>query len=214
MQTCFLVGASPDVVRIDAQPDDFVIAVHGGMNYLMEWGIVPNMVVGDLCEADYNLPKDVLFIKTSPEKQGTDMALAFAEGYHRGMRHFVFTGAVGGRIDYNMANLQLMVRAAQIGAFTIAQGNSRCVTVLADKGELRLCGSGTVSVFAYGREATGVTIRGMRHNLENETLRGDTPRGVSNRLDGGEGFITMESGVLVVYWETSKVNNIEHLVNV
>jgi len=214
MQTCFLVGASPDAVRIDVQPEDFVIAVDEGANYLKEWGIVPDMIVGDLHEVDYDLPEDVLIIKTSPEKRGTDMSLAFAEGYHRGMRHFLFTGASGGRMNYTAANRQLLVRAARLGAFAMIQGNHECITTLTDKGELRLCGSGAVSVFAYGGEATGVTIRGMRHNMENETLRYDTPRGVNNYLDGGEGFITMESGVLMIYWEASKINLMEHFVNI
>ncbi|MCL1951905.1 MAG: thiamine diphosphokinase [Oscillospiraceae bacterium] len=214
MQTCYLVGASPDAVRIDPQPDDFVIAVDDGINYLKEWGVAPNMIVGDPRKAENDLPPGVLFIKSPPNKQGTDMALAFAEGYHRGMRYFVITGAGGGREDYSLANLQLMVRAAELGAFAVAQGNSHCVTTLTDKGELRLCGSGTVSIFAYGGEATGVTVRGMRRSMEGETLRCDTPRGINNYLDGGEGFITMESGVLVVHWETSKINVMKHFVNI
>jgi len=214
MQTCYLVGASPDAVRIEVQQDDFVIAVDGGENYLMDWGIIPNLIVGDLHAVNRDLPPGVSFIKRPSDKEGTDMAFAFAEGYHRGMRHFVITGAGGGREDYSLANLQLLVRAAELGAFAVAQGNNHCVTTLTDKGELRLCGSGTVSVFAYGKEATGITIRGMRHNMENATLRCDTPQGVNNHLDGGEGFITMESGVLAIFWETSAINVIEHFVNI
>ncbi|MCL2301164.1 MAG: thiamine pyrophosphokinase [Firmicutes bacterium] len=211
MQTCFIVGTSPDAVRIDVKPDDFVIAVENGVNYLKEWGVTPNMVVGDLPEND--LPQGVMVIRTAPEKQGSNMVLAFAEGYHRGLRHFVITGAGGGREDYSLANLQLLVRAAKLGAFAVAQGHNHCVTTLTDKGELRLCGGGTVSVLAYGHVATGVTIRGMRHNMENATLRCDTPEGVNNYLDG-EGLITMESGILAIFWETSAVNLIEHFVNI
>jgi len=214
MQTCYLVGASPDAVSIEPNADDFVIAVDAGAKYLREWGITPNMIVGDCYEPDYALPEDVLIIKTSREKRGTDMALAFAEGYHRGMRYFVFTGASGGHMNYTAANWQLLVRAAELGAFAMMHGTNECMTVLTDKGELRLCGRGRVSVFAYGGEATGVTIRGMRHSMERETLRGDTPRGVNNYLDGGEGFITMESGVLMIYWETSKIDLLEHFVNI
>ena len=214
MQTCYLVGAAPDAVRIEVQPDDFVIAVDEGVNYLREWGIVPNMIVGDLQEVDYELHENVRIIKTSPEKRSTDMVFAFSEGYRMGMRHFVITGASGGRrVDHSMATLQLLTRAAALGAFAMVMGNEQCVTAITDKGELRLSGKGIVSILAYSKEATGVTVRGMRDNKENVTLRSDTPRGVNNYLDG-EGFITMESGVLAIFWETNKVNLIEYFVNI
>ena len=133
------------------------------------------------------------------------MGLAFWEGYQRGLRRFVLTGASGGRMDHTMANLQLLVKAAELGAFALLRDETCCVTALSGQGELRLRGCGTVSVFAYGEEAAGISIQGMKYGLDRETLMGNAPRGVSNALEGGEGVITMESGTLLVFWEAAGV---------
>jgi len=134
------------------------------------------------------------------EKNETDMALAFREGYERGHRRFALVGAAGGRPDHTFANMQLLVKAASMGAFAQLYDGDYRVTALVKNGELRLKGTGTVSVFAAG-EASGVTLRGMKYALEGVTLRGDMPLGVSNSLEGGEALITMESGALLVFWE-------------
>ena len=114
-------------------------------------------------------------------------------------------------MDHTVANLQLLVKAAKLGTFAVMRDEAFCATALVNQGELHLRGSGTVSVFAYGKEATGVTIQGMKYNTARETLKGDAPRGVSNELQGGEGNITMESGVLLVFWDAA---GIEVSVNV
>ena len=209
MQTCYLVGAAPGAVRIEKQPGDYVIAADGGLDHLERWGLTPDFVVGDMDSLRGALPEDVPYKRVPAEKDDTDMALAFMEGYDRGQRRFVLTGASGGRMDHTAANLQLLVKAAKRGAFALLRDEACCVTALCREGELRLHGKGTVSVFAYGDQAGGVSISGMQYCLDRETLCGDSPRGVSNALDG-DGMITMESGTLLVFWEPG----IEALVNI
>jgi thiamine pyrophosphokinase len=200
MQTCFLVGAAPGAARIAPKPGDIVIAADGGCDHLLQWGIAPDFIVGDM-DSISTLPEDIPCLKAPAEKDETDLALAFWEGYSRGMRRFVLTGASGGRMDHSVANLQLLVKAAKLGVYAVMQDEAYGVTALAGPESLKLGGRGVVSVFAYGEEAAGVTIQGMKYNIMNETLKGDTPRGVSNELDG-EGVIAAERGVLLIFWET------------
>ena len=215
MQTCFLVGAAPEAVRINVQPGDTVIAADGGCDHLRRWGILPDFIVGDMDSLQSALPQGVPCRTAPAEKNETDMALALWEGYARGYRRFEMVGAGGGRLDHTVANLQLLARAARCGAFVRMRDNGFSVTAIAESGELRLRGTGTVSVFACCGEARGVSIRGMKYAMENGVLRGDTPLGVSNALEGGEGLITMESGALLVFWEESGIeHSIEPLVNI
>lgn len=44
--------------------------------------------------------------------------------------------------------------------------------------------AGTVSVFAPGGEACGVTLSGLKYPLTNYTLTSDMPLGVSNEFTG------------------------------
>ena len=215
MNTCFLVGAAPQAARIAPQPGDFVIAADGGCGHLLQWGLTPDFIVGDMDSLTVALPHGVPCLTLPAEKDETDLERAFFEGYSRGMRRFVLTGATsGGRMDHSVANLQLLVKAAGLGAFAVLRDEAYCATALVDQGELRLHGSGTVSVFAYGKEAAGVTIQGMKYNITGETLKGDAPRGVSNELLGGEGLITMESGTLLIFWDAAGVEVIEAMVNI
>jgi thiamine pyrophosphokinase len=204
METCYIVGAAPKAMQIEAQPGDYVIAADGGCNHLRRWRLQPNLIIGDMdslgaqglsamfhCVPVWQVPK---------EKDETDTELALEEGLARGWRKFEFVGCCGGRPDHTQANLQLLVKAARRGAFACLRGEDYCATALAGGGELRLQGKGTVSVFAYGEVACGVTLRGLKYPLENDTLYGDVPRGVSNELDG-EALITLEKGVLLIFWE-------------
>jgi len=210
MRTCYLVGAAPEAARIQPGPGDFVIAADGGYDHLLDWGIVPDFIVGDLDSLRHPLPEGVPCRKAPAEKDETDMALAFWEGWLRGCRRFEIVGASGARPDHTLANLQLLVQAARCGAFVLLRDGGYCAAAITDQGELRLRGAGTVSVFAYGEEARGVNLLGMKYTLENGTLRDDTPQGVSNALEGGDALISLTSGVLMIFWE----QDIEALVNV
>ena len=201
MQRCFLVGAAPKAVRIAPQQGDFVIAADGGYHHLLEQAIVPDLIIGDMDSIQSKLPQGIPTIQVPAEKDDTDLVLAFHEGCRCGFRRFVLTGASGGRMDHSMANLQLLVKAAKLGALAVMQDEDHCATAIAGPGELALRGSGTVSVFAYGEQATGVTIEGMKYNIAGETLLGDTPRGVSNELHG-DGRVSVREGLLLIFWET------------
>jgi len=206
MRRCFLVGAAPKAAHIAPQPGDFVIAADGGYNHLLAQAITPDLLIGDMDSITGALPEGIPCIKASAEKDDTDLVLAFEEGYRRGCRHFVLAGASSNeRMDHSMANLQLLVKAAKRGASAILQDEAYSTTAIAGPGELRFTGTGTVSVLAYGGQATGVTIEGMKYNITGETLLGDTPRGVSNEL-AGDGRVSVQDGVLLIFWGTG----IEH----
>ena len=200
MQTCYLVGASPAAEHFSPLPGDFIIAADGGADHLSRWDIAPDFAVGDMDSLRGTLPEDVHRRRVPAEKDETDMELALLEGFTRGFRRFELIGAAGGRPDHTMANLQLLVKAARLGAFAVLrEGSWRCAALVAGQ-KLLLRGRGTVSVFAYGERAKGVRIAGMKYPLAGEDLDGDTPRGISNELDG-EGTVTLEEGFLLCYWQ-------------
>jgi thiamine pyrophosphokinase len=212
--TCYLVGASPAAEQINPRAEDYVIAVDGGLRHLHQWGIAPELMLGDF---DSFAPTDPMLTATVPqmrfprEKDETDMELALRAALQMGFRRLELIGGSGGRPDHTFANLQLLVRAARQGAFAVLRGSDGfSVTALTDQGTLALRGQGTVSLFAYGEIAEGVTVRGMRYPLSGASLRGDTPRGVSNEMAGETAEITMTGGVLLVYWQTDSA---EPLVN-
>ena len=47
-------------------------------------------------------------------------------------------------------------------------------------------------------KAHGVTIRGLKYELENATLTNDVPIGISNEFIGVQSEITVEDGTLLI----------------
>jgi len=199
MHTCYIVGAAPQAVRIAPQAGDFTIAADGGLLHLQGWDVSADYLVGDMDSLHGELPLHVPHAKYPAEKDDTDLALALELGLQRGYEHFILTGCTGGRADHTFANLQLLVRAAKRGVRAAMLNENYTVTALAGPSELQLQGCGTVSVFAYGERAEGVTITGMKYNIADETLHSEHPRGISNELDG-MGTIAVGNGILLVYF--------------
>ena len=211
MPTCYLVGASPEIEdQPQVSPGDFVIAADGGCAHLRRWGIVPDFVVGDMDSLAGDLPEGVPAARFSSEKDETDMELALHEGLRRGFRQFELLGACGGRPDHTMANVQLLVQAAQQGASAVLHmGGWHCTALCApgNNSSLKLKGKGTVSIFAYGAQANGITITGMKYPLDGETLDGAIPRGTSNELDG-KGEISLAEGTLLCCWDAQILRDV------
>ena len=110
-------------------------------------------------------------------------------------------GALGGRLDHTMANLQMCARFAEsgMGVTFVADDYAIRIVVGPDVYELPLLEEGTVSVFAATNEAHGVIERGMKYSIDDETLTNRTTRGLSNELQGVEAAVAVEEGTLFVF---------------
>ncbi len=209
MNICYLIGAATTAEKIMPDPDDFMIAVDGGCDTLRRWGLTPDFVLGDFDSIQTGLPENVPCKRYPREKGESDMELALWEGLSRGYRRFELIGASGGRPDHTYANLQLLVQAAEHGAFAVLRFPGYAVAALVSGGSLLLRGSGTVSVFAFGGDAEGITLRGMKYPLERARLSCCAPLGLSNEISQAApgapiGEVSMEHGALLVFWESEK----------
>ena len=201
MGLCYLVGAGAFCAR-DFAPEagDFVIAADAGYDVLRAMNITPDLLVGDFDSLAHR-PAGVPTHTHPVEKDDTDMALAFEEGFALGYRDFAMYGADGGRLDHTLANLQLLGGASRRGANVRMVGNGFDMVTLTN-GTLTLPerAAGTlVSVFCHGAVAEGVTLRGLRYPLLGATLTADRALGVSNEYRDTVASITVENGTLLVY---------------
>ena len=63
--------------------------------------------------------------------------------------------------------------------------------------KLRANLEGYFSLFCLGKEARGVTIKGMKYELQDYTMTNDFPIGVSNEFIGQEASVSVAEGELV-----------------
>lgn len=198
---CYVVGAGEKAGAFTPKKDDFVVAADGGIGFLRDMGVTPDLFVGDLDSVDRQ-PEDCLVLRFNTDKDKTDMALAVEEGLARGYRRFRVYGGMGGRFDHTMANIQLLAELSTRGCEAQLIGEGVRITAVTD-GVFKLPTKkeGTVSVFSLSDTCTGVCLRGLTYTLEKETLNNLFPLGVSNSFTGRPASVSVEQGTLLVVWQ-------------
>ncbi len=184
--------------------DGFIIAADGGYAYLKKNCIRPHLAVGDFDSLMF-VPNDVEVIRHPCEKDDTDMMLAVQEGFKRGYDNFIIYGALGGRIDHTLANIQILQYIANKGGHgTLCNDDEILTAVCNDSITFSSEHHGTVSVFCLGEDAEGVTIKGLKYEVTNVRLNSHIPLGISNEFIGKEAEITVSKGCLVVIYGSNK----------
>ena len=179
--------------------EDLVIAADGGVKHVEDLGIRPDIILGDFDSLGY-APEGAE--RYPVEKDDTDAMLAAKRGLQEGCREFLFYGSLDGpRLDHTLANLQMLRFLADRGATGRLLGLRQQVKLLRN-GKLTLPPreKGDISLFAFGGEAKGVTIKGLKYELEDGTLTPSFPLGVSNSFLGKSAEISVEDGdILVIF---------------
>jgi len=196
---CYIVGAGEDY-GLDFQPEDqdLIIAADGGYQRLLDAGLQPDLVIGDFDSLGH-VPNGESVIVLPTEKDVTDTWAAIRIGEEKGYARFFLYGCTGGRFDHTMANIQTVAEVTAKGMECRIVDQTQIITGLSD-GTMEFSAerSGFISVFAHSDICTGVSIRGLKYELENAALTNRFPLGVSNEFTGKPGMVRVESGILIL----------------
>ena len=204
---CFIAGAGEYTGLVFPGVGYYIIAADGGYEQLVSRNIAPDLVVGDFDSLDWT-PDHPHMIHVRAEKDDTDMMLAVREGLARGHHTFIIDGGMEGRLDHTIANLQILVYLAGKGARGVLLGRGMCATAVVN-GSIRFepgridsaaARRGGISVFCAGETAVGVTLTGLKYPLNDATITGAYPIGVSNEFTGAPAVISVRKGALLVTW--------------
>ncbi len=200
--SCYIIGAGEcSRLLLQLKDEDYVIAVDGGYEYAKDYRI--DLVVGDFDSLGY-VPHHPNVIKLMPEKDDTDMLVAIKEGLEAGYKTFHIYGGCGGRIDHTIANIQHLTYLAEHEARGYLYGSESVMTVISNGSmSFPADAAGYVSVFAYGNEAKGVDLIGLKYPLNNATLDHSYPLGVSNEFIGEEASVSVREGKLLIVFPDS-----------
>ncbi len=201
MNTCiiFCAGGFEKLVRpIDAS--DYLLAADGGLRHLQKLGLTPHGIIGDFDSLGY-IPQGAQVFPV--EKDDTDSMLAVRKGLELGFRRFEIYGALDGdRLDHTIANLQTLAFLSEHGASGYLIGLRYMATSL-QNGALQFSADavGVLSVFCLGRDAKRVSLRGLKYPLENGTLTGSFPLGVSNHFLGQAATVSVGEGIITLLYD-------------
>jgi thiamine pyrophosphokinase len=224
MRTVIIANGDPptqaDLARW-LRPGDRLICADGGARVALHHGLHPSVVIGDFDSLEPELlaaleTGGTTLLRHPPEKDETDLELALMLAAIPETRHdvshpgalaqpapeIILLGALGGRVDHELANMLLLAMPMLRGhAVIIAHGPERLS--LLDAREvpttalLSAQAGDTVSLLPFGGDAHGIVTHGMKYPLRNESLFVGPARGVSNIAETTHPSIQLSAGMLL-----------------
>ena len=202
MKKCIIIGAGDFNALCPDYTADFIIAADGGYEKLTEGSV--DLLVGDFDSIKaFEIPHNVETIRFPSEKVSSDLELAVNEAINRGFDCFYIYGALGGRLDHTFGSIAVLTAISKKGMTGYLIGENEIITAVTNS-KLELTGNGIISIFPAGEKAQGVTLEGLKYELNNAELTCCTTHGLSNEyITGKSASIQVRDGTLIVIIQKS-----------
>jgi thiamine pyrophosphokinase len=201
-------GLPPDeaTVRRWLRPDDMpvhLICADGGAHAALSLGLKPHVVVGDLDSLDESEQARLKamgsrFVVYPAAKDWTDLELALQVAVEEGATEIIVLGALGGRLDQELANILLLLLPELVGIPTWIVDDRQEMFVARGEAEILGRSGDIVSLIPLGGDVHGIVTEGLLYPLRDETLVSGPARGISNVMTDPVARVTLHGGALLV----------------
>jgi thiamine pyrophosphokinase len=223
--------AQRDIVRW-LRNNDLLMCADGGAKAALALGLSPQHVIGDFDsltkdELSALQQRGATLHRHPTHKDETDLELALLLAMNLfttentespelkrdkssvasvssmvNQNEIIVLGALGGRIDHELANMLLLAMPALKGAHVVlAHGDQRLFAIDARDGkataQLHGHAGDTVSLLPFDGDANGITTAGLEYPLRDESLFVGPARGVSNVMLADEASVSLRAGMLL-----------------
>lgn len=206
-----VVGGGPSLgVRDDrlielADRAEWIVAADSGADHLARVGRAPHWIVGDMDSLSSSLrdwlPAGTRVQRHPSDKDQTDLELALRLVVELGPRdaEIVLAGALGGRMDHSLANLQLVALPVLQGRRLRFVDAEQQAWALVGPASLRIEGlaGDTVSLLPLSDSSQVAATRGLRWPLRDAELEMGPSLGVSNEMTADEAWVELARGRLL-----------------
>jgi len=180
-----------------------LICADGGARTALSLGLRPDVVVGDLDSLDEAQQAQLRalgcrMVVYPVAKDWTDLELALKLAVEEGATEMAVLGALGGRLDQELANILLLLLPELEGIPTWIVDERQEMFVA--RGEATLAGrpGDVVSLIPLGGDVMGIVTEGLLYPLRDEPLLAGPARGISNVMTDTLARVTLCSGALLV----------------
>ena len=199
-------GLAPDRrLSTVLEKPDLVIAADAGLHHAIDLGLRVHAVVGDMDSVDQAVlvgaeVNGVDVIRSPRDKDLTDTELALRHAAERGAAHITVVTGGGGRMDHQLGVIASLAHRDLAHCAITAWWDTARLDILHGPAMIDVPGriGELVGLHAFGGDALGVTTKGLRWNVSNETFAAHSTRGVSNEFVGEMASITLASGTLII----------------
>lgn len=173
------------------------IAADGGADIAKSFGLLPDLVIGDL--DSYNpAAEDSFPVIHDPDQETNDLEKALNYALKQNISEAIVFGATGLRIDQTLKNLSVLKQFRNRFRSLIFR-DTICDILLPESPFRKVLPAGTtVSLFPLSGRVDGITTKGLRYSLDDETLENGVRDGSSNESREPEVVIEFKKGDLLV----------------
>lgn len=194
-----LAGGDINLSSVYIPKNAVVLCADGGYSTAKALGIEPSLIIGDFDSLGFipNIGNVQIFPCV---KDDTDTLLAVKQAINMGADEIFIYGALGGRLDHTIANIQTLMFIEKNGAKGMLISDNEYVSLVTANTIRRFKKREGFyfSVFSYSEKCTGVCISGAEYNLSNGTITNDFPIGVSNHIKEDFAELSLKSGCMLV----------------
>ncbi len=179
-----------------------LIAADGGSRHCAALGLLPDILIGDLDSTPARqverLAAEGVEIRPYPtDKDETDLELALACALEFAPQRIIVVGALGGRLDQTLGNLALLAAPRLASLDVRADDGLQEAFFIRRQAEILGAAGERVSLLPWQGDVHGITTRGLRWPLNNETLLAHRSRGISNQLIASRAQVRLSAGLLL-----------------
>lgn len=206
MKTALIVGNGEEVHKsiIENLKYDYVICADGGLEKVKNYGITPDIIIGDFDSVALNVLKQyenkIPVEKFPSEKDFTDMELAVEFAVSKGYNNIILTGASGTRLDHTLGNILLMEKYYKDGVNISIIDNNNEIKIISDNAELFIeyKEGYYISIIPVTEYIQGLYLEGFKYNLDNVNVQRGSTLCISNQIKDNKGRITLRKGTAIV----------------
>ncbi|HEY5859627.1 MAG TPA: thiamine diphosphokinase [Actinomycetota bacterium] len=195
-------GGGRSRVAITVADEPLVIAADIGAVEALRLGFAVELLVGDMDSVPAAVVAEIEGaggrIQRHPvDKDATDLDLALAAAASHGVERTLIVGGDGGRMDQLLGNAMVMISSRFASMQMDAIFGRAQAHVIRDGRDLVGAPGETLSLFAVGGPARGVSASGVRWPLDGATLEPGSSLGISNEFIDVIARIEVEDGVVL-----------------
>ena len=205
MKAVVISGGQPLSVaraQVHLNGADYVICADKGAEYAELYGIVPNLIVGDMDSidelklAEYTKSK---IIKSSREKDYTDTHLAIIKALAAGAKEITVLCATGLRSDHAIANIRLLLFIKENGSTGKIVDDENTISLCTGETVFHNKKGTTVSILSLSDVAQGINLEGFKYPLIEYNAGLDWTKGISNEITSNYARVSINSGCLLIF---------------
>jgi thiamine pyrophosphokinase len=178
---------------------DWFICADGGANIAVRFGCAPNLIIGDFD----SVRKETLRvfsnveIKKLKDQNSTDLEKALTASIRKKCTEIVVLGATGGRLDHAIGNLSALAKFSRKTTIKFIDDTGEYIPV-GHTLEITLPVGTSISLLPLSR-CNGIVTRGLKWNLNNESLQFGIRESTSNSVVSSQVTIKVRSGYLIAF---------------